>query len=165
MLMQDNRKIFLDDAGVAADLGTDLEDAQRIIRELNERIVRKGGMYIKGKVSAAFYQRMKESGFLSDEGAESGGCPLSEKRLLRLEEFCAYSSLGRNNARKFAEAAGIAKRIGHKVLYDRVLFDEWCSGNRTADISGQGKGQAGKEAQCRPASPECPGTSPGQHSR
>ncbi len=71
---------------------------------------------------------------MSPEGMGPDCCPLNEKRLLGLEEFCAYSSLGQNTARRFAKKAGIEKRIGHKVLYDRALFDEWCDKNSSIEL-------------------------------
>lgn len=130
----ENGKIFLTATDVAGDMDIGMEDAEQIIRELNERIVRKGGMCIRGKVSAAFYRKMKDTGFLSDEGAVPEDYPLTEKRLLKLKEFCAYSGLGQNMACKFAKETGIEKRIGHKALYDRTLFDRWCDSHKSADI-------------------------------
>jgi hypothetical protein len=124
-------KIFLDSSDVAKDLETDQEDAERIIKELNERIVRLGGMCIGGKVSTAFYLRMKDTGFTSAEGSpELDTRSLTEKRLLNIKEFCFYSNLGKDLAREFAQENGLAKRIGRRVLYDRVLFDEWCDNNK-----------------------------------
>ena len=46
----ENEKIFLTASDVAEDLDTDIQDAERIIKELNARIVNMGGMCIKGKV-------------------------------------------------------------------------------------------------------------------
>jgi hypothetical protein len=124
-------KIFLDSSDVAEDLETDQEDAERIIKELNERVVRLGGMCMRGKVSAAFYLRMKDTGFTSAEGSpEPDKISLTEKRLLSIKEFCIYSGLGKDAARKLSQEIGIEKRIGRRVLYDRVLFDDWCNGNR-----------------------------------
>jgi hypothetical protein len=124
-------KIFLTVPDVAEDLETDLKDAERIIKDLNERIVRLGGLCIKGKVSADFYYRMKCTGFTSAEGKpEPDTRSLTEKRLLNIKEFCFYSNLGKDLAREFAKENGLVKRIGRKVLYDRVLFDDWCNVNR-----------------------------------
>ena len=59
---------------------------------------------------------------------------LTEKRLLNIKKFCCYSGLGRDAAYKFGEKEKIIKRNGRKVLFDRVLFDEWCSENKLADL-------------------------------
>lgn len=129
----ENRKIFLSAEDVAEDLGTDLRDAERIVRELNARIVRMGGICMKGKVSVAFYQKMKDTGFTSPEGApEPDQRKIREKRLLGIEEFCFYSGMQRKLASRLAKEIGIEKRIGRRVLYDRVLFDRWCDGSKGA---------------------------------
>lgn len=129
----EDRKIFLTAEYVAKDLDTDLQDAERIIKELNARIVQKGGLYIRGKVVAAFYQKMKETGFTSSEGWEDPKHKnLMEKRLLNIEEFCFYSGLKRKLASRLAKEIGIEKRIGRRVMYDRVLFDRWCDSNNEA---------------------------------
>lgn len=131
--MMDKRKLFLTAADVAEDLDTDLQDAERIVKELNARVVQKGGMYVKGKVAAAFYQKMKNTGFTSTEGKpEPDRKSLTEKRLLNIEEFCFYSGMQRKLANKFAKEIGIGKRIGRRMLYDRELFDRWCDNNREA---------------------------------
>ncbi|MGE9943108.1 DUF6462 family protein [Bariatricus sp. SGI.161] len=51
---------------------------------------------------------------------------LTEKRLLNMTEFQAYTSVGRNSAMKLAHESGTEVRIGRRVLVDRVKFDEWC---------------------------------------
>ena len=51
---------------------------------------------------------------------------LTEKRLLNMTEFQAYTSVGRNSAMKLAHESGTEVRIGRQVLVDRVKFDEWC---------------------------------------
>lgn len=122
-------KAFMTVEDVAGDIGIDSASARALIRNLGERIERKGGIYIEGRIQAAFYQKMKESAFLSDDGADLDNRLLTEKRLLCLKEFCEYSGLGENTARKFAEKIGIKKRIGRKVLFDRELFDRWCDTN------------------------------------
>ncbi len=126
-------KVLLTVEDVAEDLETDLQDAERIVKELNARIVRQGGICMKGKVSAAFYRRMKDTGFTSTEGApEPDQRKIRAKRLLSIEEFCFYSGLHNKLANKLAKEIGIEKRIGRRVLYDRVLFDRWCDGNSRA---------------------------------
>ncbi len=127
-------KLFMKAEDIAADLGIDEKEAGRLLRNLGERIKRKGGCYIAGMIPVSYYQKMKDTCFLSPDGMEPDCCCLNEKRLLSLKEFCVYSSLGQNTARRFAKKAGIEKRIGHKVLYDRVLFDEWCNNNKSIEL-------------------------------
>lgn len=127
-------KLFMKAEDVAIDLNIDTKEAGKLIAELGKRIVRKGGCYIIGMVPAAYYQKMKNTGFLSSDGTEENNYTLTEKRLLHLREFCIYSGLGQNTGRKLAKVIGIEKRIGHRVLYDRVLFDEWCNKNSTVDL-------------------------------
>ena len=129
----ESSKVLLTVEDVAEDLETDLQDAEMIVKELNERIVRKGGMCMKGKVSAAFYRKMKDTGFTSPEGGpEPDQRKIREKRLLSIEEFCFYSGMQRKLAGRLAKEIGIEKCIGRRVLYDRVLFDRWCDGNTRA---------------------------------
>lgn len=45
---------------------------------------------------------------------------LCDKRLLSVDEFCAYSSAGRNKAMELAEVAGAISRMGRRVLIDRM---------------------------------------------
>ena len=124
-------KIFLTAADVAGDLNIDMQEAERVVRELNARVVQKGGLCIRGKVSAAFYQRMKNTGFTSPEGKmEARG--IAEKRLLNIREFCFYSGMQRKLAGRLAKEIGIEKRIGRRVMYDRIQFDKWCDGNDRA---------------------------------
>lgn len=127
-------KLFMKTADIAADLDIDIKEAGKLITELGRRIVRKGGCYITGMVPVAYYQKMKSTGFLSADGSKKSSYPLTEKRLLRLDEFCAYSSLGQNTARKLAKETGIEKRIGRRILYDRVLFDQWCDNHSQINI-------------------------------
>ena len=51
---------------------------------------------------------------------------LSQQRLLDLEEFQAYASIGRNRAAKLARESGAAIKFGRRLLVDRVKFDRWC---------------------------------------
>ena len=129
----ESSKVLLTVEDVAEDLETDLQDADRIVRELNARIVRMGGICMKGMVSAAFYRKMKDTGFTSPEGApEPDQRKIREKRLLSIEEFCFYSGMQRKLACRLAKETGIEKRIGRRVVYDRVLFDKWCDSNNRA---------------------------------
>lgn len=131
---RDMGKWYVTAEDIAADLDIGVKESEELMRELAERIKRKGGMAIPGKIPEAYYQQIKSTGFLSSDGAGLEDYPLTEKRLLKLKEFCAYSGLGQNMAREFAKRIGIEKRIGHKVLYDRVLFDKWCDDNGSAGL-------------------------------
>ena len=52
--------------------------------------------------------------------------PLNQKRLLDINEFCLYVSLGKNRARELAALSGSEFRMGKRLLVDRVKFDNWC---------------------------------------
>lgn len=52
---------------------------------------------------------------------------LSEKRLLSIDEFCAYSNLGKNTATRLSKSIGADVMIGRRFLVDRVKFDTWCN--------------------------------------
>lgn len=127
-------KLFMTAGDIAADLGIDEKEAARLARDLGERIKRKGGFCIAGMVPVPYYQRMKDTGFMSPDGKETDCCPLNEKRLLGLKDFCVYASMGRDTAYKVGEKLGITKRIGHRVLFDRILFDEWCDKNKSIEL-------------------------------
>lgn len=128
-------KWYMTAEDIAVDLGIGTEAAEKIMRELGERIKRKGGIVVPGRMPKSYYLQMKSSDFLSNDGAED--YPMTEKRLLQLKEFCVYSGLGQSAARKFAKAVGVEKRIGHRVLYDRALFDEWCNKNQSAELQAE----------------------------
>ena len=51
---------------------------------------------------------------------------LSDKRLLSIDEFGIYASIGICKAREMAEATGSLFKVGKRVLVDRVKFDRWC---------------------------------------
>lgn len=51
---------------------------------------------------------------------------LSDKRLLDMEEFSIYASVGICTARELARTAGAVFRCGNRVLVDRIKFDNWC---------------------------------------
>jgi len=51
--------------------------------------------------------------------------PLNEKRCLTVEEFQAYMGVGRNNALKIIKKSGCGKKVGRKILVDRIAFDMW----------------------------------------
>jgi len=133
-------KIFLNADDVADDLEIRRQDAELLIKELNARLVNMGGICIKGKVSAAFYRKMKDTSFTSPEGKpEPDRKELMAKRLLNIREFCFYAGMERKLASRLAKEIRIEKRIGRRVMYDRVLFDRWCDSN--------------SEALCPPAAP------------
>ena len=58
--------------------------------------------------------------------AENLRIPLTEKRLLDINEFQAYTSLGKNRAADLAKISGAIYRVGRRKLIDRVKFDAWC---------------------------------------
>ena len=51
---------------------------------------------------------------------------LSDKRLLSMDEFAIYTSMGMNRIRELAELSGALFRAGRRVLVDRAKFDRWC---------------------------------------
>lgn len=57
---------------------------------------------------------------------------LSDKRLLSMEEFVIYTSMGTNKARELAESSGALFRAGKRLLIDRVKFDRWCDEHNEA---------------------------------
>lgn len=54
---------------------------------------------------------------------------LDEKRLLSVDEFCTYASIGRSRGMDMAEASGSIFQVGKRVNIDRVKFDRWCDNN------------------------------------
>lgn len=57
---------------------------------------------------------------------------LSDKRLLSIDEFGIYASIGICKAREIAEATGSLFKVGKRVLVDRVKFDRWCDEHNEA---------------------------------
>ena len=51
---------------------------------------------------------------------------LSDKRLLSMDEFAIYTSMGMNRTRELAELSGALFRAGWRILVDRAKFDRWC---------------------------------------
>lgn len=129
-------KLFMNAADIAEDLGIDEQMAAGLVRNLTERLRNKGIITVTGAVQTSYYLQMREVGFVSDDGKRAEK-PVLEKRLITLKEFCTYSSLGQHAARKLAADIGIEKRIGRKVLYDRVLFDRWCDSCRMEPVEGE----------------------------
>lgn len=129
----EEHKIFYTAADIAADLSISEGDAEELVMKLQKWLKASGCLVVSGKVPAAWYERQKEDGFMG-VGRQTERMPLTEKRLLNLDEFCCYSGMGQKTARKFAKAAGIEKRIGRRVLFDRALFDEWCNNNKSIEL-------------------------------
>lgn len=48
-----------------------------------------------------------------------------ESRLMDTDELRAYLNLGRNNAMKLGEEIGARRKIGKRVLWDRVVVDRY----------------------------------------
>lgn len=46
------------------------------------------------------------------------------KRLLDAKEVCAYISMGKGSCRAFCEQIGAVRKIGGRVLFDRVVIDK-----------------------------------------
>lgn len=55
--------------------------------------------------------------------------PLTEKRLLSVDEFRIYCGLGRNSSLKLAIKAKCRIFEGRRLLIDRIKFDQWCEEN------------------------------------
>lgn len=125
-------KVFYTAADIAADISISEEEAMELVKKLHKELKAYGCLVVSGKVPAAWYEQQKENGFMIGQQEEC--IPLTEKRLLKLNEFCCYSGMGQKTARKFAKAVGIEKRIGRSVLFDRVLFDEWCDNNKSVAL-------------------------------
>ena len=51
---------------------------------------------------------------------------IQEKRLLNINEFKQYASVGRNTAIELAKESGAVFRCGRRFLVDRARFDQWC---------------------------------------
>ena len=51
---------------------------------------------------------------------------LSDKRLLSMDEFAIYTSMGMNRTRELAELSGALFRAGRRIFVDRAKFDRWC---------------------------------------
>lgn len=51
---------------------------------------------------------------------------VNEKRLITVQEFCNYSSLGRTTACRLAKEYEFSIKVGKRLLIDRIKFDELC---------------------------------------
>lgn len=121
-------KVMYDAEDIAEDLSIPLEEAEKLLKGLADRMEKAGHLTIRGLVPRAYYERQKEAGFLLDESvAPAARIPLNEKRLLSLEEFCEYAGgIGICTARKYVREIGVEVWIGRRRLVDRVKFDRWC---------------------------------------
>ena len=48
---------------------------------------------------------------------------IKNKRMLSVTEGCAYTGLGRNTFRKYAEQIGAVQKIGSRFLFDKKVID------------------------------------------
>ncbi len=46
------------------------------------------------------------------------------KRLMNVSELCEYISMGKSRAVTWGKAIGAEKRIGRRLLFDRVIVDK-----------------------------------------
>lgn len=69
-----------------------------------------------------YFSRKRAAGM---KGLKMQSVPLNEKRCLTVEEFQAYIGVGRNNALKIIKRSGCGKKVGRKILVDRIAFDMW----------------------------------------
>lgn len=129
-------KIMYNAEDIAEDLSIPLEEAEKLLKGLADRMEKAGHLTIRGMVPKAYYEKRKEAGFLLDEKAAlAARIPLNEKRLLSLEEFCEYAGgIGICTARKHVRKISVEVWIGGRCLVDRVKFDRWCDGNGTVDL-------------------------------
>lgn len=49
----------------------------------------------------------------------------AEKRLINTEEAAAYIGMGISKTREIMETIGAKRRIGRRVVYDKVVIDQW----------------------------------------
>ncbi|MCC8059672.1 MAG: hypothetical protein LIO81_02350 [Clostridiales bacterium] len=117
-------KPFLTADDIATDLSIGEAEAAELLRRLQREMERRGCFIVPGKISRAWYEQRKESGFI---GAGEW-VPLPERRLLSIPDFRIYAgNIGDGTARKLAKDIGADIHIGDRFLVDRVRFDEWCS--------------------------------------
>lgn len=46
------------------------------------------------------------------------------KRMMNIEELCEYIGMGKTYTSKWAKEHGLARKIGRRILYDKVLVDK-----------------------------------------
>lgn len=47
------------------------------------------------------------------------------KRFMNLSEACLYLGLGRNKTMEFCKEINAKRKIGRRVLYDKIVIDEY----------------------------------------
>jgi len=52
---------------------------------------------------------------------------LDEMRLLDAKQGCQYLNIGMNSFRDLAERAGARKKLGKRILFDRIKIDSYVS--------------------------------------
>lgn len=53
------------------------------------------------------------------------------QRYLRISDGCIYYQLGRNTLRALADKANATRKVGRRVLIDRVILDEYLEKSET----------------------------------
>lgn len=124
-------KPFLTPEEIAEDTGKSLEEAKELVRQMVKQLRSAGYIAVTDSIQKRYYEKQKEAGFMLSRKDIERETPvrLDEKRLLCIEEFCTYASIGRENGMKLAEAATAVLRVGKRVMVDRVKFDRWCDKN------------------------------------
>lgn len=124
-------KPFLTPEEIAEDTGKSLEEARELVRQMVKQLRSAGYIAVTDSIQKRYYEKQKEAGFMLSRKDIERETPvrLDEKRLLCIEEFCTYVSIGRENGMKLAEAATAVLRVGKRVMVDRVKFDRWCDKN------------------------------------
>lgn len=65
-------KVMYDAGDIAEDLSIPLEEAEKQLRGLADRMEKAGHLVIRGMVPRAYYEKQKGAGFLLDEPAVPG---------------------------------------------------------------------------------------------
>ena len=78
-------------------------------------------MFISDGLSGLTVQKINHRRFIDMENMT-----IKDKRLLDINEFKEYASVGRNTAIELAKESGAVFRCGRRFLVDRVRFDRWC---------------------------------------
>lgn len=134
-LTMENIKAVYTARDIASDLSISEKEAAGLVKELQRRLKESGKYVIAGYVPVAYYETQKASGFIdTDSLEEAGRVPLTEKRLLNIEDFCKYAGgISEKIARKHIKHIGVEVCIGKRIFADRVKFDEWCSKYNTEE--------------------------------
>ena len=78
-------------------------------------------MFISDGLYGLTVQKINHRRFIDMENMS-----IKDKRLLNINEFKQYASVGRNTAIELAKESGAVFRCGRRFLIDRVRFDQWC---------------------------------------